>query len=336
MLDIFNCGQGDSIRLTSKKCIWNAQNPLYIDLGPANYTRAVAENEIDLLITHSHKDHISGMSIPKRIRIRTLYIPAYYLEIRKIVSHLTGRWPYLPSGRQGNINILYEGAYSGCCHAEILNPPLNPYTIFGIDPENASGVDEYLERFGTSVDNIINDQADLDDVSFPDGYEPEKFIRIAVHLISHKDKGDTIKAVNRFLEYDANKISIVFSYKHYNDKGDEETFLLTGDADKSVFNRLIKNKAGSLKADVLKVPHHGSKNNLNFRIVQRISPKIAVISHNNGKFGRAKDPHPNKEIIAILKKSGIPAYYTNDVIKNNNTVCASHSGIISSASVTII
>jgi beta-lactamase superfamily II metal-dependent hydrolase len=239
MLDIFNCGQGDSIRLTSKGCIWDANNPLYIDLGPASYTRAVAENEIDLLITHSHNDHISGMSIPKRVRIRSLYIPAYYPEIRKIVSHLTGRRPYLPSVQQENIKILYEGARSDCRHIEILNPPLNPYTIFGTDLENASGVDEYLERFGTSVDGIINDQADLGDVSLPDGYEPEKFIRVAVQLISRQDKGNIIKAVNRFLEYDANKISVVFSYKYNNDEGNEETFLLTGDADKTVFNRLI-------------------------------------------------------------------------------------------------
>jgi hypothetical protein len=336
MLDIFNCGQGDSIRLASKGCIWHAKNPLYIDLGPASYTRAVAENEIDLLITHSHNDHISGMSIPKRVRIRTLYIPAYYLEIRKIVSHLTGRGLHLPGVQKGNIKILYEGARCDCSHIEILNPPLNPYDIFGVDLENASGVDEYLERFGTSVDGIINDQADLGDVSLPDGYEPEKFIRVAVHLIARQDKGDTIKAINRFIEYDANKISVVFLYKNNNHNGNEETFLLTGDADKSVFNRLIKAKKKTLKADVLKVPHHGSKNNLNLRIVRHISPKIAVISHNNGKFGRAKDPHPNKEIVDILRKCGVPAYYTNDVIKNNNTVCASHSGKISGASVTII
>ena len=335
MLDIFNCGQGDSSRLAFERCLWNEERPLYIDLGPASFTRKIAENEIDLLITHSHCDHVSGISIPKRVTIKTLYIPAYYPEIRKIVSHLTGRQIRLPSVQKGNIEILYERARLDCCHIKILNPPLDPYDIFGVDPASASGSNEYLEQFGTSVDQIIEDHGDVGDIVIPDGYEAKKFIEIAVHLISRHDKGNTVNAVNRFLEYDANKISVVFLYEHENHDGNKEIFLLTGDADKSVFNRLIKANKRSLKADVLKVPHHGSKHNMNYKIVKHISPKVAIISHNNGKFGRAKDPHPNLEIINILTKAKINTYYTNDVIKGNSSIHAGHRGIIAASMVKI-
>ncbi|MHB1678813.1 MAG: ComEC/Rec2 family competence protein, partial [Sulfuriferula sp.] len=142
--------------------------------------------------------------------------------------------------------------------------------------------------------------------------------------------------ISRFLEYDANKISLVFSYRSDYHESNKETYLLTGDADKSVFNRLIKTKPQILKADVLKVPHHGSKHNLNKKIVKHVSPKIAIISHGNGKFGKATDPHPNREVIKILTNCGVATYYTNDVIKKGGTICLGYKGKINGTNVSII
>lgn len=51
--------------------------------------------------------------------------------------------------------------------------------------------------------------------------------------------------------------------------------------------------------------YHGSKNNLNKFILNRIKPNKAIISDGNAKFGRAKDTHPNKEVIDMLKKENI-------------------------------
>lgn len=52
-------------------------------------------------------------------------------------------------------------------------------------------------------------------------------------------------------------ICLVIKTRFYN-----KTFLLTGDASKKVFNRLIK-EGKDISSTYLKIPHHGSKHNMN-------------------------------------------------------------------------
>lgn len=103
------------------------------------------------------------------------------------------------------------------------------------------------------------------------------------------------------------------------------TMLHTGDASKKVFNRLI-NEGWNISAKYLKMPHHGSKYNINKKILNAINPEIAIISHDNGHFGKTSDPHPNKETITMLNNYHINTLYTNDVIKNNFTLISNNCG----------
>lgn len=96
------------------------------------------------------------------------------------------------------------------------------------------------------------------------------------------------------------------------------TFLLTGDASKKVFYRLLE-EGKDISADYLKVPHHGSKENLDEQILTKINPTVAIISHNNHRFGRANDPHPNIEVLTLLQKKHIKILITNDVVKDKLT-----------------
>lgn len=107
---------------------------------------------------------------------------------------------------------------------------------------------------------------------------------------------------------------------------DNETFLLTGDASKKVFNRLIR-EGKDISASYVKMPHHGSKHNMNQKILQYIKPKAAIISHDNGHFGTSKDTHPNQEILELLQKEKVRILLTNDVVKNNMVIMkkSSHS-----------
>lgn len=98
-----------------------------------------------------------------------------------------------------------------------------------------------------------------------------------------------------------------------------ETMLLTGDASKKVFHRLIR-EGNDLSASYLKMPHHGSKHNMNRKILDKINPKVAIISHDNGHFGKAKDTHPNQEILDLLLRKHIKILITNDVVKKDATV----------------
>lgn len=99
----------------------------------------------------------------------------------------------------------------------------------------------------------------------------------------------------------------------------DDGYLLTGDASKKVFNRLIASKA-LIQAEYLKVPHHGSKENMDGDILDYINPRVAIISHDNRRFGRAKDSHPNQEILNLLQEREISILISNDVIKNGITI----------------
>ena len=95
---------------------------------------------------------------------------------------------------------------------------------------------------------------------------------------------------------------------------ENETMLHTGDASKKVFKRLMQ-EGKDISASYLKMPHHGSNHNMNKKILEEINPKVAIISHNNGRFGKAKDPHPNKEVLNMLQSKNIKILITNDIIK---------------------
>jgi len=83
-------------------------------------------------------------------------------------------------------------------------------------------------------------------------------------------------------------------------------FLLTGDAESVSEQEMIASGA-NLKADVLKVGHHGSKSSTTQAFLSSVSPKYAVISCGAGNsYG-----HPHQEVLDRLKKAGVQTYRTD-------------------------
>jgi len=82
--------------------------------------------------------------------------------------------------------------------------------------------------------------------------------------------------------------------------------LFTGDASPFILDRLSH---GSFKKiDILKVPHHGSKNGLTKNFLDLADPSLAVISvGKNNSYG-----HPSKEILDMLKAKDIEIKRTDE------------------------
>ena len=97
----------------------------------------------------------------------------------------------------------------------------------------------------------------------------------------------------------------------------KNSFLFTGDISKSTENDLVFSE--NLNTDVLKVAHHGSKNSTSEDFLEKVLPKIAVISV--GKKGdsnpdcdnKERNPygHPNCEVLERLKNFGIKVLRTD-------------------------
>lgn len=103
---------------------------------------------------------------------------------------------------------------------------------------------------------------------------------------------------------------------HYEDTNDysavlcltygQTSFLFTGDAQFTSEKEMLA--AGyDLKADVLKVGHHGSHISTSNELLARVQPKYAVISVGKGNdYG-----HPHQETLAALAKAGVKVYRTD-------------------------
>jgi len=85
----------------------------------------------------------------------------------------------------------------------------------------------------------------------------------------------------------------------YNDK----SFLFMGDAENLSEDEITAN----VKADVIKIGHHGSSSSTSNEFLSKVSPSYAIISvGNNNDYG-----HPHEEIINLLNKSNIKVYRTD-------------------------
>ncbi len=84
------------------------------------------------------------------------------------------------------------------------------------------------------------------------------------------------------------------------------SFLFTGDAETTSENDMLQNGA-NLKADVLKVGHHGSYTSTGSKFLKAVSPAYAVIScGKNNEYG-----HPHKEVTSALQKHNVTTYRTD-------------------------
>jgi len=83
-------------------------------------------------------------------------------------------------------------------------------------------------------------------------------------------------------------------------------FLFTGDIEKSA-EALLVASIGDLRADVLKVAHHGSKTSTTAEFLERVGPQHAVISvAHPSPFG-----HPHPEVIERLRASDVRVWRTS-------------------------
>lgn len=86
----------------------------------------------------------------------------------------------------------------------------------------------------------------------------------------------------------------------------ETEVMLQGDSTSNIEEYLLNIDGDALKADILKVGHHGSKTSTIEEYVKAVSPKFAVISSGTeNSYG-----HPHKETLETLEKLNVPTYDT--------------------------
>jgi competence protein ComEC len=83
----------------------------------------------------------------------------------------------------------------------------------------------------------------------------------------------------------------------------ERALLLAGDIEHEAEKTLVRTERARLRADVLKVPHHGSRTSSGAALLRAVGARYAVISAGRGNaFG-----HPNPGVLERLAASGARA-----------------------------
>lgn len=100
----------------------------------------------------------------------------------------------------------------------------------------------------------------------------------------------------------------------------EKVFIFTGDAEKEIENEVLLNyPVEYLKADVLKVGHHGSTTSSCEEFLNAVSPTYSIISVGaDNTYG-----HPNDKVLNRLKEHGSIIYRTDE---NGNIVVGINKG----------
>lgn len=86
----------------------------------------------------------------------------------------------------------------------------------------------------------------------------------------------------------------------------EDSFILTGDAPTETEAKILSRDSKTIRAQVLKLGHHGSRTSTSPLFLQAIHPTYAIVSAGvNNRYG-----HPHQEVIDMVKKFGATIFTT--------------------------
>ncbi|MBQ6998098.1 MAG: MBL fold metallo-hydrolase [Oscillospiraceae bacterium] len=113
----------------------------------------------------------------------------------------------------------------------------------------------------------------------------------------------TITVLGPVKEYeDLNNLSLVLMVQHGNNR-----FLLTGDMEREAENDLVESGA-DLKADVLKVGHHGSESSTGYIFLREVMPTYGIIScGKDNSYG-----HPHEDPLSRLRDAEVMVLRTDE------------------------
>ena len=187
------------------------------------------------------------------------------------------------------------------------------------DADHMQGLIDVAKNF--TIGSAVFGRTPMDDPDFEALAEVLRRGGIPTELIARGDRfdfGDVIVEVlypiasddtNAISDND-NSVVLRFIYG-------SRTFLLTGDIERQAESALLNN-GGTLAADLIKVPHHGSRTSSGQEFINAVGSKYAVISvGRNSPFG-----HPHPEVVKRWQDSGADVITTGE----NGTISVSTDG----------
>ncbi len=223
----------------------------------------------------------------------------------------------------GTLQVYFFDVGQG--DSTLIRTPNNQYVLIdGGNNDQGKNVVKYLNALGVkTLDAMVATHPDADHIGGLDDvlkavdvksvYAPKVSHTTETYkdfLTAVKNEGRTIKAVTKGVSIPLTGVEAKF-LAPINSYGDDlndwsavlkvtyknNSFLFTGDAEKASENDMLADGI-SLKADVLKVGHHGSSSSTSKAFIDAVKPSYAVISVGKNNYG-----HPDSGILSRLKNA---------------------------------
>lgn len=239
-------------------------------------------------------------------------------EAKKVVSNSDTLKVYITDVGQADSILIRDGNYNMLIDAGNNSDGeklVKYYKELGITSFKYVFASHPHEDHIGGMDDIINN-FDIENFYMPDKLSTTKTFEDMLDALERKNLKYIVPKVNDKLSLNNSNIDVIYVGSDESDINDSSivlklnyfsnSFLFTGDLGSNKEKEIL-NSGANIKADVLKVGHHGSSYSTASLFLDKVNPSFAAISVGKNNIYK----HPATSTLEKLNKKGIKVYRTD-------------------------
>lgn len=239
-------------------------------------------------------------------------------EAKKVVSNSDTLKVYITDVGQADSILIRDGNYNMLIDAGNNSDGkklVKYYKELGITSFKYVFASHHHEDHIGGMDDIINN-FDIENFYMPDKLSTTKTFEDMLDALERRNLKYIVPKVNDKLSLNNSNIDVIYVGSDESDINDSSivlklnyfsnSFLFTGDLGSNKEKEIL-NSGANIKADVLKVGHHGSSYSTASLFLDKVNPSFAAISVGKNNIYK----HPASSTLEKLNKRGIKVYRTD-------------------------
>ena len=239
-------------------------------------------------------------------------------EVKKVVSNSDTLKVYITDVGQADSILIRDGNYNMLIDAGNNSDGeklVKYYKELGITSFKYVFASHPHEDHIGGMDDIINN-FDIENFYMPDKLSTTKTFEDMLDALESKNLKYIVPKVNDKLSLNNSNIDVIYVGSDGSNINDSSivlkltyfsnSFLFTGDLGSNKEKEIL-NSGANIKADVLKVGHHGSSYSTASSFLDKVNPSFAAISVGKNNIYK----HPASSTLEKLNKRGIKVYRTD-------------------------